>query len=244
MNTDIKNFTINVTAGLFTAIVFLYLDKNGFTSLAYVVFGFYVLLLVLTAFTVFRSQKIIKTQTDKNPNTIKETGDKKNPEDQLNRSKLPWKFNEKISLGINAYHDVLTKNGEKFFRITLKDISRKNMPPPYESDHIPEEILADVATVSFSHGFMFTHGSRVKKVETSPIFDDYHFDMSKIENDEEGRYSVFFFKTENVSDGEYFFRCFVDHINPTKKEVELSLYFIWTNDSNKKGPEGRLETRP
>ena len=233
MDNDIKNFAINVTAGLFTAIVFLYLDKNWFTSLAYLVFGFYVLLLALTAFTVFRSKKIFKYQADKNPNTDKEIDSKENLEDQLDRSMLPWKFHEKISLSIGAYHDVLTKHDKPFIRITLKDISRKNMPPPYESDHMPDEIKTDVATLGFSNGFMVTPGSRIKKVETSPFFDEYCFDMSKIENDEEDRYSVFFFKTEHVSDGEFFFRCFIDHINPTKKEVELNIYFIWTNDSNK-----------
>ena len=128
----------------------------------------------------------------------------------------------------------MTKHGEKYIKITLKDISKKNMPPPYESDRIPDEILTDVATLGFSHGIMLTPGYRVKKVETSHFFDEYCFDMSKIENYEEDRYSVFFFHTEQVSGGEFFFRCFVDHINPIKKEVELNIYFIWTNDSNEK----------
>ncbi len=154
-------------------------------------------------------------------------------DNQPTPSTFPWKYHDKISLELDSYHDVLTKHGKQFFRITLKDVSRKKMPPPYESDHMPEEIMTDVATVGFSHGFMLTHGARIKKVETSPLFDEYCYDMSKIENDEEDRYSVFFFKTEHVDDGEFFFRCYVDHINPTKKEAELNIYFIWTNNSNK-----------
>ena len=49
MNPDIKSFLINGISGLLTAIVFLYLDKAGFTSLAYVVFGLYIFLLSLVA---------------------------------------------------------------------------------------------------------------------------------------------------------------------------------------------------
>ena len=150
----------------------------------------------------------------------------------LTLSTLPWKYHDTITLSVGTYHDIFTKHGKQFFRITLKDISRKRMPPPYESDHTPDEIETDVATVGFSHGFMLTHGPRIKKVETSPIFDEYCYNMSKIENDEEDRYSVFFFKTEHVDDGEFFFRCYVDHINPVKKEVELNVYFIWTTDSS------------
>ncbi len=205
------------------------IKTSGVANIPLLVFA---LLSASLAFLLFRSKKIIKSPSDKHPNTDKETYNKENLEDQFKRSMLPWKFHDKISLSIGAYHDVLTKHGKPFFRITLKDISRKNMPPPYESDHTPEEITTDVATVGFTHGFMLAHGSRIKKVETSPFFDEYCYDMTKIENDEEDRYSVFFFKTEHVDDGEFFFRCYVDHINPIKKEAELNIYFIWTTNSN------------
>ena len=154
------------------------------------------------------------------------------PVNHLVPSIMPWKYHDKISLSIGSYHDVLTKHGQPFIRITLKDISRKKMPPPYESDRTPVEIETDVATVGFSHGFMLTHGLRIKKVKTSPFFDEYCYDMSKIENDEEDQYSIYLFRTEHVSDGEFFFRCFVDHINPASKVAELNIYFLWTNDSN------------
>jgi hypothetical protein len=88
MNNDIKNFAINVIAGLFTAIVFLYLDKNGLTSLAYVVFGLYVLLIGLIAYKIFRVKKIIKPQADEIPDKTEEINKKENLEDQLNRSIL------------------------------------------------------------------------------------------------------------------------------------------------------------
>lgn len=138
-----------------------------------------------------------------------------------------WKYHKEITLGVGSYHDVLTKHGQQFIRITLKDISKKYMPPPYESDSIPDEIETDVATIGFSHGFMLTPGSRIKKIETSPFFDEYCFDMSKIENNEEDRYSIFLFRTEQISDGDFFFRCYVDHINPAKKEADLNIFFIW-----------------
>lgn len=148
----------------------------------------------------------------------------------------PWKFHEKITLGIGDYYDVLTKHGDKYFKITLKDISKKNMPPPYESDHTPDEIQVDVATVSFDPGYIVP-GSRIKQLQKLPFFNEDCFDMSKIENGEEERYSAFLFKTEYIHGGEFFFRCYVDHINPIKKEVELNIYFIWENNPNKSEKE-------
>lgn len=137
-----------------------------------------------------------------------------------------WKFHKKITLGIGSYHDLPTKRGDKFLRITVKDISRQDMLPPYESDSTPDEIKTEVATVGFEPGFFVYPGSRIKKLKTSPFFNEECFYMPKNQS-QEAMYSVFFFHTEHVTDGEYFFRCFVDHINPVKKEVDLNIFFIW-----------------
>ncbi|MDA8090785.1 MAG: hypothetical protein M0Z61_11300 [Nitrospiraceae bacterium] len=145
-----------------------------------------------------------------------------------------WKFHDKITLGLGSYHDVKTKNGEKFFRITLKDISQRDMPPPYESpDSVPKEIKTDVATLGFTPGFFIYPGFRVKRIHDSSFSNESTFYMCKSDYQEESD-SVFFFKTQHVTDGEYFFRCFVDHINPIKKEVELNIYFIWENPAQQK----------
>jgi hypothetical protein len=139
-----------------------------------------------------------------------------------------WKYHKKIALSHGAYHDVLTKKGEKFFRITLKDISRKNMPPQYETPgSTPDKINTDVATLSFSTHFMY-HGFRVKKIHDSHFSNEETFYLPQHDYQEESD-SVFFFKTEHVTNGGFFFRCFVDHINPAKKEVDLDIYFIWEN---------------
>ena len=110
----------------------------------------------------------------------------------------------------------------------MKDISQQAMLPPYESDSTPDEIKTEVATVGFEPGFFVYPGSRIKKMKTSPFFNEECFYMPKNES-QEAMYSVFFFHTEHVTDGEYFFRCFVDHINPVKKEVDLNIFFIWLN---------------
>jgi hypothetical protein len=144
-----------------------------------------------------------------------------------------WKFHKKITLGVGSYHDVLTKHGDKFLRITLNDISQQDMPPPYESDSIPAEIKTQVATLCFDPGFFIYLGSRVKKITTSPFLNEECFYMPKNEN-QEAAYSVFFFHTEHVADGEQFFRCFVDHINPVKKEVDINIFFIWLKQARQK----------
>ncbi len=76
MDTDIKNFTINSLSGLLTAIVVIYLDKNGLTSLAYVVFGLYMLFLISVAIKFHKSHKTtqpinnqIKDKADEKENT-------------------------------------------------------------------------------------------------------------------------------------------------------------------------------
>ena len=141
---------------------------------------------------------------------------------------IPWKFHEKVTLSIGSYHDVFTKNGDKFFRITLKDISQEDMPPQYESpDNIPEEIKTDVATIGCTSHFLY-QGFRVKKVCEYGFSNEECFHIPKHDYQEESD-SIFFFKTEHVNDGEFFFRCFVDHINPAKKEVEFDIFFLWLN---------------
>jgi len=145
----------------------------------------------------------------------------------------PWKFQEKITLSIGSYHDVMTKHGDKFFRITLKDISQKEMPPQYESpDSTPDEIKTDVATIGCTSHFLY-QGSRVKKILEYGFSNEESFHIPKHDYQEESD-SIFFFKTEHVNDGEFFFRCFVDHINHVKKEVELDIFFIWLHPEKHK----------
>lgn len=97
----------------------------------------------------------------------------------------PWKFHEKITLSIGSYHDVFTKNGDKFFRITLKDISRRDMPPQYESpDNIPKEIKTDVATIGCTSHFMY-QGFRVKKVCEYGFSNEESFHIPKHDYQEE-----------------------------------------------------------
>lgn len=142
---------------------------------------------------------------------------------------MPWKFHDKVVMGVGAYYDIPTKDGEQFIRITLKDISQKNMPPPYETvNSVPKEIKTEVATIGFTPGFFIYHGFRVKKVNTNSFSNESVFSMCKGDYQEESD-SVFFFKTQHMTNGEYFFRCFVEHINPVKNEVELNIFFIWFN---------------
>ena len=72
MNDDIKSFLINISAGILTAIVFLYLDKNGLTSLSYIVFGCYLLFIGLTTYKLVFSKKEI------NANSKTESNNKEN----------------------------------------------------------------------------------------------------------------------------------------------------------------------
>lgn len=86
MNTDIKSFLINIAAGLFTTVVFLYLDKTGFTSPAYIVFVLYIALLVLVG---YRFHFAVKKRHDFNTPCYQDPKDEEQnnivqtPEDQL-----------------------------------------------------------------------------------------------------------------------------------------------------------------
>lgn len=140
----------------------------------------------------------------------------------------PWKLHEKVTLGLGDYYDVMTKNGEKFFRISLKEISQQTMPSAYVFNPQPVETITEVATIGFDPGFFINHGSCVKQITLGHIQNEDCFYMSKDSFHEE-KSSVYFFKTESVTDGGHFFRCFVDHINPSKNEIELNVFLIWLN---------------
>lgn len=88
MDNDIKSFAINVLAGLFTAVVFLYLHENGFTSSGYIVFGLYVALTFLVAFRLWRHRKAPKNVTNTQFNENEDVNEKETLEDQFNRSIL------------------------------------------------------------------------------------------------------------------------------------------------------------
>jgi len=124
----------------------------------------------------------------------------------------------------------MTKNGEKFFRITLKEISQQEMPSAYVFNPEPVKSITEVATIGFDPGFFINHGACVRKIILPHVPNEECFYMCKDAFYEE-KHSVYFYKTVNVSDGGHFFRCFVDHINPSKKEVELNIFLIWLNNA-------------
>lgn len=143
------------------------------------------------------------------------------------QSPINWKLHEKVILPRGNYYDVFDKEDNKILRITLKGISEEDMPPPYEypKNHRPEPYRTEAATLSFDPFFVFP-GSYVKKVETSPFSDESHFALAKNTYSEESN-SVFFFRTDTTGYAQ-FFRCFVSHINSSKQEVELDIYFLQT----------------
>ena len=85
MNNDIKSFLINISAGLLTAIVFLYLDKNGLTSLSYIVFGCYLLFIGLVTYKLVFAKKEIKSNAEKESNDEKQTNKVNYFKAQLNK---------------------------------------------------------------------------------------------------------------------------------------------------------------
>jgi hypothetical protein len=145
------------------------------------------------------------------------------------KSPTVFKFHKTIKLSLDDdYFDLTGRDGKKLFRISLKGVSKQLMPPPYEypADEFHEGIECDAATICFS-SFLVHSGAYVKKLAIHQFSSDAQFLMSKNEYPEEP-YSVFFFRTEHTTDGEEFFRCFVEHINIAKKEVELNIHYIWT----------------
>ncbi len=94
MDTDIKNFIINSLSGLLTAIVVIYLDRNGFTSLGYVVFGLYLLFLIAVAIKIHKSQK--STQAINQPSQG-QTDNKENKDIKQSHEEI---FNKQILLHV------------------------------------------------------------------------------------------------------------------------------------------------
>lgn len=135
-----------------------------------------------------------------------------------------WKQHEKVNLAVGSYYDLRDREGNKIMRITLKDISKQLMPLPYsnigKSSH--KRIEAETATLSFDDIISIIPGQAVEPITVSKPFTESSFTFSKNANSEEAN-SVFSFTTEGH---EQFFRCFVDHINPTKQEVEIDVYFL------------------
>lgn len=136
----------------------------------------------------------------------------------------PWKQHEKKVLSVGQYFDVLTKDGKKSIRITLKEISKQMMPLPYTNigKGTHKQIEAETATLSFDDFLSILPGQAVKPIPVTMPYTESSFIFSKNANSEEAN-SVFSFATEGH---EQFFRCFVDHINPAKQEVEIDVYFL------------------
>jgi len=141
-----------------------------------------------------------------------------------------WKLHKKITLPIGNYYDLKDENGENIIRITLKEISEQDMPPPYEypKNHSPSKFKTEVAIINFDPEFV-SHGAYVKPIERSfpYLLNECQFAMSKNAYSEED-YSVFFFRTDTTTGYGQFFRCFVSHINAPNQEVEMDMYFLQT----------------
>lgn len=136
----------------------------------------------------------------------------------------PWKFRGKKVLTIGEKYDVFDNDGNKFTRITLKEISKQLMPEPYIKlgDSPQKYVETETATFSFDPmGFVYP-GQGVKSLPINEPYSESIFVLGKNMYSEEV-HSVFFFSTQGH---ELFFRCFVDHINSAKQEVELDVYFL------------------
>jgi len=139
----------------------------------------------------------------------------------------PWILHEKKRLLIGEYHDVFDKEDNKIARITLKKISNQLMPEPYINltKTTQKQIEAETATLCFDEVLSVYPGQCVKHIPASSPYTENLFALSKNSTDED-MHSVFFYHT--YGKGLYFFRCFVDHINSTKQEVEIDVYFLQT----------------
>lgn len=136
----------------------------------------------------------------------------------------PWKIRDKKILTIGEKYDLCDNNGNRITRITLKQISNQLMPEPYiKLGNAPQKyIQTETATFSFDPmGFIFP-GQGVKSLPINKPYSESLFVLSKKTYNEETD-SVFSFSTQGH---ELFFRCFVDHINPARQEVELDVYFL------------------
>jgi hypothetical protein len=141
-----------------------------------------------------------------------------------------WIFDQKITLTIGEYFDIKTERDHPL-RIELRKISKEQIPPPYIC--IPNskenDIKTETATVIFSPSFVYP-GRCVKKIENQSGTFKETFVMPKyqIPQTEEDS-SVFFFNVTNSINGARFFRCYVEHINPNKQQVEFEVYYLWVN---------------
>ena len=119
MDTNSKNFFINIISGLFTAIVVLYLDKNGFTSPDYIVFGLYIFLIFLVVVNIFR-KKEIKNIGNPSPDKEIKIYEKQNFQTKLIEiGKFKWKTDiEDIKVHPIPYcaiHETILVEGEAIF---------------------------------------------------------------------------------------------------------------------------------
>lgn len=136
----------------------------------------------------------------------------------------PWKFHEKKILPIGEKYDLLDANGNKVVRIILKEISIQMMPEPYTNllKSTQKQIETEAATLAFDQLLSVFPGQAVKVIPPPKPYTESIFALAK-NNHQEDIHSVFFFSTLGQ---EQFFRCFVDHINPTKQEVEIDVYLL------------------
>ena len=145
-------------------------------------------------------------------------------------SLLPWIFHEKVTLTVGEYQEIKT-NSNLLIKISCKEIRKEKMPPPCmcipQSDTLKSfyDVDTEVAIISIIPQFVCP-GPAVKRLEVSPTSNEESFAMGQWQDS--GEYSsLFFFNIENSQKGPRFFRCFVNHINPNKQQVELSVFYLW-----------------
>lgn len=145
-------------------------------------------------------------------------------EKNASRNLQPWKYRDKKTLTVGEKYDVFDDDGNRFTRITLKEISKQLMPEPYiRVGNSPQKhIETETATFTFDPMGFMCPGQGIKSLPISEPYSESIFVLGKNMYSEEAN-SVFFFSTQGH---ELFFRCFVDHINSSKQEVDLDVYFL------------------
>lgn len=140
------------------------------------------------------------------------------------KSSQIYKLHEKVTRPIGCYYDVLDNKGNKILRITVKDITKQSMPDPHSNltKISQKQTDMDSVTLSFDPFLTVYPGQAVKFLPIQKPISESLFALSKKIYQEELQ-SVFFFNTEH---NEQFFRCYVDHINTAKQEVEIDVYFL------------------
>ena len=151
---------------------------------------------------------------------------------QSSKNLKSWKFDQKIILTVGEYFDISTESDHPL-RVELKKISKETMPPPeicipYSKDN---DIITDTATVMFSPAFIYP-GRCVRKIENYSSSFEETFILPKYKFPEEDT-SVYFFNVTNSTNGAKFFRCHVAHINENKQQVELEVYYSWSERKRK-----------